>query len=98
MDSSPSSPVHSESLSEDQSHYEVQHGNKPKVRYDIDGNEIPRKKKKKVSGLIPITKRHRKVIRPNIDGVTKGSIKRLARRGLFATYTTACAFYLIIDN
>ena len=33
------------------------------------------------SGLAPPMKRHRKVLRDNIQGITKPAIRRLARRG-----------------
>lgn len=83
MDSpSDSEPQHQQREEQQQETHQVQHGNKPKVRYDIDGNVIlNQKKKKKVSMEKTLAKRHRKVLRSNILGVTNGSIKRMARRG-----------------
>jgi len=37
-----------------------------------------------------INKRHRKVLRNNVEGITKGSIRRLARRGGVKRIGTKC--------
>ncbi|KAK6531130.1 hypothetical protein TWF281_007955 [Arthrobotrys megalospora] len=55
---------------------------RPTSRKTIAGASVPgRGKGGKGLGLISISKRHRKILRDNIQGITKPAIRRLARRG-----------------
>jgi len=74
-------PVAAETETEEQPKKEEEEEEQPKKEEEEKDKDQKPKKKKLGKTMETVGKRHRKLLKDNIKGVTKGSIKRMARRG-----------------